>query len=45
MQKVYNEYKGVILFFAVIVLMTNILIINNKRINTLEQTSINTYEK
>ena len=40
-----NEYKGVILFIAVIVLMTNLLCINVKQVNAREQAAIATYAK
>ena len=45
MLRLLNEYKGVILFVAVIVLMTNLLCINVEHINAREQAAIATYAK
>ncbi len=46
MQRILNEYKGVILFFLVLIIMASLWSNNVKKLNELENTNtVNYYEK
>ncbi|MDE6142069.1 MAG: hypothetical protein K2G03_05650 [Bacilli bacterium] len=46
MQRILKEYKGVILFFLVLIVMSSLWSNNVKKLNELEKTNtVNYYEK